>query len=125
MFSGIGKSTQAIKQDNLPQGQTPAVKVRMVMKPSFRRALPRGVFAGDGQSEFTEFHGAKRFGGTLHQHAADAVALIAGEDADLRGVADAGGDFAGEDGGDEIVATGLDEGRRRRRGRIVRSRGAG
>ena len=95
-------------------GQTPAVKVRIVVKPEvFVELDGGGIFAGDRQGEFAKFHGAQSFGGALHQHAADAVALIAGEDADLRGVADAGGDFAGEDGGDQIVrGTGLakDEG---------------
>src|SRR5712671_3327075 len=41
------------------------------------------------------------------------MALVAGEDANLRRVADARRDFAGEHGGDEFVAAGLaqDEGR--------------
>src|SRR5260370_41528058 len=33
--------------------------------------------------------------------------LVAGKDADLRGVADAGGHFARQDRGDELIATGL------------------
>src|SRR5882762_1132118 len=43
------------------------------------------------------------------------MALVAGEDANLRRVADAGRDFAGEHGGYEFVAAGLaqDEGRSR------------
>src|SRR5260370_38145663 len=70
------------------------------------------VFRGYREGEFAEFHGAEGFGGSLHEHAAEAVTLVAGEDADLRGVADAGRDFAGEDRGDEIVAARLvkDEG---------------
>ena len=59
------------------------------------------------QRQFPEFHGAKGVGGSLHEHAAEAVSLIAWEDADLRSVADAGGNFAGEDGGDEFVAARL------------------
>lgn len=35
--------------------------------------------------------------------------MEAGENADLRGVADAGGDFTGEHGGDEFIAAGLAE----------------
>src|SRR5260370_33708479 len=62
------------------------------------------VFGGDGEGEFAELHGAEGFGGSLHEHAAEAVSLVAGQDAELRGVADAGGDFAGEDGGDEVGA---------------------
>jgi len=45
----------------------------------------------------------------LHEHTAEAVALVTGQDAELRGVADAGGDLAGEHGGDEVVAAGLVE----------------
>src|SRR5260370_13702525 len=65
------------------------------------------VFRGYREGEFAERHGAEGFGRSLHEHAAEAVTLVAGEDAELRGVADAGGDFAGEDGGDEIVAARL------------------
>jgi hypothetical protein len=65
------------------------------------------VFRGYREGEFAEFHGTEGFGGSLHEHAAEAVTLVAREDADLRGVADAGGDFAGEDRGDEIVAAWL------------------
>src|SRR5712692_10643459 len=70
------------------------------------------VLRGYGEGEFAEFHGAQGFGGGLHQHAAEAVSLIAWEDADLRGVADAGGNFAGEDGGDEFVAARLAKNKR-------------
>ena len=38
---------------------------------------------------------------------ADAVALVSGQDADLRGVADAWGNFAGEDDGDQFVVARL------------------
>src|SRR5713226_4431573 len=65
------------------------------------------VLRGHGEGEFAEFHGAQGFGGGLHQHAAEAVSLIAWEDADLCSVADAGGNFAGEDGGNEFVAARL------------------
>src|SRR5579864_3189299 len=65
------------------------------------------ILRGDREREFAKFHGAQRFGGSLHEHAAEAVALVAGEDADLRGVADAWRDFAGEHGGDEFVAARL------------------
>ncbi len=67
------------------------------------------VLRGHGQSQFAELHGAQGFRGSLHEHAAKSVPLIAGQDADLRGVADAGGDFAGEHSGDEFVAAGLAE----------------
>src|SRR5438552_144321 len=50
---------------------------------------------------------AMRFGGGLHKQAAEAVSLVAGQDANLRGVADAGGDFAGKNRGDEFVAARL------------------
>ena len=58
------------------------------------------ILRGDGQRQFTKFHGAQSFRGSLHKHAAKAVSLIPREDADLRGVPDAGGDFAGQHGGD-------------------------
>src|SRR5258707_6677507 len=48
------------------------------------------VLRGHGEGEFAKFHGAQGFGGSLHEHAAQAMALVTGEDADLRGVADAG-----------------------------------
>src|SRR6267154_1666744 len=59
------------------------------------------------EREFAKLQGAKRFGGGLHQHTAEAVTLVAGENADLRGVADAGRNLAGEDGGNKFVAAGL------------------
>ena len=55
----------------------------------------RAVFAGDGEREFAELLGAEGFRGGHHQDAAEAVALKAGHHADLRGVADTGGNFAG------------------------------
>src|SRR6266704_728323 len=67
------------------------------------------VFGRHGKSQFPEFHGAESFGGSLHEHAAETVSLIARQDADLRGVADAGRNLAGEDSGDEFVAAGLVE----------------
>ena len=48
------------------------------------------VLRGYREREFAKLHSAERFGGGLHQHAAEAVTLVAGENADLRGVADAG-----------------------------------
>ena len=42
------------------------------------------------QRQFPEFHGAKGVRGSLHEHAAEAVSLIAGQDANLRGVTDTG-----------------------------------
>src|SRR5579864_8749625 len=65
------------------------------------------VLCGYGKGEFAKFHRAQRFGGSLHQHAAEPVALVAGKHADLRGVANARRSLAGEDGGDEFVAAGL------------------
>src|SRR5712671_7208583 len=46
------------------------------------------VLRGYGEGEFAKFHGAQGFRGSLHEHAAQAMALVSGEDADLRGVAD-------------------------------------
>src|SRR5258705_2042367 len=71
------------------------------------------ILRGYGEGEFAKFHGAQGLGGSLHEHAAQAMALVSGEDANLRRVADAGRDFAGEHGGYEVVAAGLaqDEGR--------------
>jgi len=65
------------------------------------------VVGGDGEREFLEFHGAQGLDGGEHEHAAEAVALVAGQDANLRGVAHAGRDLAGEDRADELVAAGL------------------
>src|ERR1700682_1470134 len=61
------------------------------------------VLRGHGQCQFTKFHGAQGLGGRLHEHAAETVPLIAGKDADLRGVVDGRGDFAGYRGGGEGV----------------------
>ena len=65
------------------------------------------------QRQFPEFHRAKGVGGSLHEHAAEAVSLVAGHHADLRGVTHAGRDFAGQHGRDELIAARLveDEGR--------------
>ncbi len=60
------------------------------------------IFGSDGERELAELGGAERFHGSLHQHAAQAVPLITGQDADLRGVADTGRDFTGEYGGDQL-----------------------
>jgi hypothetical protein len=70
------------------------------------------VVGGDGEREFVEFHGAQGINGREHEHAAEAVALVAGQDANLRGVAHAGGDLAGEDRADELVAAGLAQDKR-------------
>ena len=48
--------------------------------------------------------GAEGFRGGEHQDAAEAVALEAGHHADLRGVTDAGGNFAGQDRPGEFLA---------------------
>src|SRR5271155_5836615 len=47
---------------------------------------------------------APRLGGLFHERAADAVALVAGHDADLGGMADAFEDGRSKDHGDEAVA---------------------
>src|SRR5258708_18772321 len=65
------------------------------------------VLRSHSQCQFAEFHGAKGFGGSLHEHAAESVALIAGKNADLSGMAHSGGDFAGEHGTNELVAARL------------------
>jgi len=65
------------------------------------------VFGGDGEREFGELLRAQCFGGGEHQDAAEAVALKAGHHADLRGVTDAGGDFAGQDRPSEFLAFGM------------------
>ena len=70
------------------------------------------VFGGDGEGEFLIFHLAEGFGGGLHEDAAESVSLIAGQNTDLGGVSNAGRDFTGEHGGDEVFASRLvqDEG---------------
>src|SRR5258705_5869615 len=46
------------------------------------------ILRGYGEGEFAKFHGAQGFGGSLHEHSAQALALGSGEDANLPGVAD-------------------------------------
>lgn len=62
------------------------------------------IFCCDGKREFLKFETAQGVGCREHERAAEALPLVARQDADLRGVADAGRDFAGEDGADKIVA---------------------
>ena len=70
------------------------------------------IFCGDGEGEFLIFHLAEGFGGGLHEDATESVALIAGLNADLRGVGNSGRDFTSEDGSDEVFTSRLvqDEG---------------
>ncbi len=65
------------------------------------------IFGGDGEGEFRELQGAQGVRRGEHQKAAEAVALKSWHDANLRGVTDAGGDFAGEDSADQIFAAGM------------------
>jgi|SRR5580704_778865 len=62
------------------------------------------IFGGYCKSEFFEFLSTESVGGREHQKAPQAVTLEAGLHANLRGVADGGRHFAGEDGSREIVA---------------------
>src|SRR5271157_4689158 len=67
------------------------------------------VFGCDSQSQFVELLGAEGVRGGEHQEAAEAVPLETRHDAKLGGVADAGGDFAGEDRARKVLAAGLAE----------------
>lgn len=64
------------------------------------------VDGGDGERERIVMAAAEGLDRMLHQLAADAVAVIAGHDADLRGVADAFGDRGREDHADKAIAGG-------------------
>src|SRR5216683_4180855 len=44
------------------------------------------ILRGDGERQLTKLHRTESFGGGLHQHAAEAMTLIAGEDTDLGGM---------------------------------------
>src|SRR5258707_14433807 len=70
------------------------------------------VFGGHGEREFGELLRAQCFRGGEHQDAAEAVALKTGHHANLRGVADASGYFAGQNRASEFLAFGMmqDEG---------------
>src|ERR1700726_1426575 len=81
------------------------------------------ILRGHGQCQLAKLHGAEGVGGSLHEHAAEAVPLIAGEYADLRGVSDAGGDLAGEHGGDEFVAPRLAQNKGRAGNELSATRG--
>src|SRR5208283_1424719 len=65
------------------------------------------IFGGDGEREFRELEGAQGIRGGEHEKAAEAVSLKTRHDANLRGVADAGGNFAGEDCAHQILAAGM------------------
>src|SRR5258708_31820515 len=80
------------------------------------------VVGGDCKRQFLEFHGTQRVDGGVHEHAAEAVALVAGEDANLCGVAHAGGDLAGQDRADELVAAGLPQKERGARHKLAAAR---
>src|SRR5258708_35270417 len=53
------------------------------------------VVGGDCKRQFLEFHGTQRVDGGVHEHAAEAVALVAGEAANLCGVGPRRGGPAG------------------------------
>src|SRR6266853_4595018 len=48
------------------------------------------ILRGDGEGEFAKFHGAQGFSGSLHEHAAEAMALVSRQHTDLRGVTNPG-----------------------------------
>ena len=45
------------------------------------------IFGGNGERKFLKFQAAQSVGGSEHEGAAESLALMAGQDADLRGVA--------------------------------------
>src|SRR5262249_55212214 len=65
------------------------------------------VFSGDSERKFLEFQTAKRVRGGEHERTAETVTLVAGEDTDLRGVADARRDFAGQYSSYKVIAAGV------------------
>src|SRR5208283_646930 len=65
------------------------------------------IFRGDSQREFLELQGAQGIRGGEHEKTPEAVSLQTRHDANLRGVADAGGNFAGEDRAHQILAAGM------------------
>src|SRR2546425_6655950 len=66
-------------------------------------------------------HSAQGADGGEHERAAQAVSLIAGEDADLRNVAHAGGDFGRQHGSDDLVCDRIAQHERSRRYELAAS----
>src|SRR2546422_7299801 len=64
-------------------------------------------------------HSAQGADGGEHERAAQAVSLIAGEDADLRNVAHAGGDFGRQHGSDDLVCDRIAQHERSRRDELA------
>ena len=62
------------------------------------------IFGRDGERELLKFQTAQGIGGGEHESAAEALALMAGQHADLSGVADARRNLAGEDRAHQIIA---------------------
>ena len=56
------------------------------------------IDAGDSEGKFVEFERTEGVNGGDHKGAAESVALVPGNDAELGGVADAWGNFTSEDG---------------------------
>jgi len=70
------------------------------------------VVGGDGEGEFLEMLRAQGLGGCLHQNASESMTLESGLDTDLRRVADARGNFAGQYRAHEIIAPGMTQHKR-------------
>ena len=62
------------------------------------------ICAGDGERKRTIFSAAQRVDGCLHHRATDAVALVTGHHANLRGMADAFRNGGGEHHADRRFA---------------------
>ena len=76
--------------------------------------LDGGVIVGrDGKRQLLVVHIPQHFRGSLHQCAAKPVTLEAGLHAQLRGVADTRGDFAGEHRAQEFITTRIAQHERR------------
>ena len=80
------------------------------------------VDAGDGEREFVEFEAAQRVNGSDHEGAAESMALVAGNHAKLSGVADAGRDFAGQHGAEQLIAAGHMQDERRAGNKLAATR---
>src|SRR5260370_9877313 len=67
------------------------------------------VVGGDCKRQFLEFNGTQRVDGGVHAHAAEAVALVGGGDANLRGVAHAAAEITCPGHAVELLPTSLPE----------------
>jgi len=90
-MSGLPVQEETLQELHLTRPNTRSEGLNGSGSRVFHRAGRRWlVVRSYGQRQFPEFHGAKGFGGSLHEQSAEAVSLVAGQDADLRGMADAG-----------------------------------